>query len=130
MTGYLLDTHVLQWWSSEPSRLSPIAASSISSADELGVAAITWVELAWLAHRDRLRHALPVRSWLRGLSEQVRTLSITPEIADIAASLPRSFPADPADRLIYATAVEHGWKLVTRDERLRAYNGPGDLTVW
>jgi PIN domain nuclease of toxin-antitoxin system len=31
-----------------------------------------------------------------------------PSIADTAVSLPATFPADPADRLIYATAIESG----------------------
>jgi PIN domain nuclease of toxin-antitoxin system len=34
-------------------------------------------------------------------------------------SLPSSFPGDPADRLVYATAVEHGCLLVTKDHRQR-----------
>jgi hypothetical protein len=31
-------------------------------------------------------------------------IGITPAIAEMATSLPASFPRDPADRLIYATA--------------------------
>jgi PIN domain nuclease of toxin-antitoxin system len=54
---------------------------------------------------------------------------ITPEVAATAAALPDAFPRDPADRLIYATAVETGWRLVTRDERLRDYDR-GRVTVW
>jgi PIN domain nuclease of toxin-antitoxin system len=30
------------------------------------------------------------------------------------------FPGDPADRLIYATAIEHGSRIASADERLRA----------
>jgi PIN domain nuclease of toxin-antitoxin system len=40
----------------------------------------------------------------------------------------RPFPGDPADRLIYATAVEHGVKLVTKDQRLRMHNR--SVAVW
>lgn len=36
------------------------------------------------------------------------TLAITPAISDTAVTLSSSFPGDPADRLIYATAVERG----------------------
>ena len=35
-----------------------------------------------------------------------------------------------ADRLIYATAVEHGWQLVTKDNRLRRHRHPRSVTVW
>ncbi len=126
----LLDTHVLHWWSAEPGRLSTPAATALREADELAVAAISWFELAWLAHHERILVTIPVRSWLDGLGAQVRTVSITPAIADTAVALPSSFPGDPADRLIYATAVERGWRLVTKDARLRAHRAPRPVVLW
>jgi PIN domain nuclease of toxin-antitoxin system len=126
----LLDTHVIQWWSAEPQRLSRAAAEAVSNADELGVAAISWFELAWLAAHERILVNIPVRSWLQQLSGQVRTIGITPAVADTAVSLGGSFPGDPADRLIFATAVEHGWPLVTKDKRLRSYRHPRSVTIW
>lgn len=130
MTTVLLDTHVVQWWSAEPERLSNTAARTLSEADELAVAAITWFELAWLAAHERIQVTVPVRSWLEQLADDVRTLGVTPAIADTALSLPSSFPGDPADRLIYATAVEHGYQLVTKDRRLRKHRHPRQVTVW
>jgi PIN domain nuclease of toxin-antitoxin system len=130
MTTLLLDTHVVQWWSAEPARLSRPAARALSAADELAVAAISWFELAWLARRERIIVGVPVRSWLAELAARVRTVAITPAIADTAASLPVTFPGDPADRLIYATAVEHGWHLVTKDGRLRRHRHPRPITIW
>ena len=127
----LLDTHVLHWWSTDASdRISPAAKAAMENADELAVAAISWFELAWLAHHGRILVRIPVRSWLESLAQQVRTLGITSAIADTAVGLPSSFPGDPADRLIYATAVEHGMRLVTRDERLRAYPFPIEIALW
>lgn len=130
MTTILLDTHVIQWWSAEPKRLSRGAVEAVSTADELAVAAISWFELAWLAAHRRILVSIPVRSWLERLSAQLRTVGITAAIADSAVSLPGSFPGDPADRLIYATAVENGWRLVTKDHRLRKYRHPRSVTVW
>jgi len=126
----LLDTHVLHWWSAEPERLSQRAARAVSNAEELAVADITWYELAWLAIHDRIALSIPIGSWLEQLAATVRTVSITPAIATAAASLPESFPGDPADRLIYASAVEHGWTLVTKDRRLRDHPHPRRLAVW
>ncbi|MGH9920781.1 MAG: PIN domain-containing protein, partial [Nitrososphaerales archaeon] len=37
---------------------------------------------------------------------------------------------DPADRIIYATAVENGWQLVTKDDRLRDHRHPRQITLW
>lgn len=130
MTTVLLDTHVLHWWAAEPDKLSQAAAAVVESADAIAVAAISWYELAWLARHDRIRLTIPVRSWLDELSAHVLTIGVTPAIADIAVTLPESFPGDPADRLIYATAVEHGWQLVTKDRRLRDHRHPRKVAVW
>lgn len=130
MTTVLLDTHVLHWWSAEPERLSKDAMTALEGADQLAVAAISWFELAWLATHERIVVTMPIRSWLDRLAEEVHTVGITPAIADTATSLPSSFPGDPADRLIYATAVEHGWELVTKDRRLRQHRHPRPLTIW
>ena len=130
MTTVLLDSHVLHWWSSEPERLSRAAAEAVTRADELAVASISWFELAWLAHRERIVVAVPIGSWLQGLAEQVRTIGTTPAVAATAVSLPASFPGDPADRLIYATAIEQGWSLITKDERLRRHKQPRKITIW
>jgi PIN domain nuclease of toxin-antitoxin system len=125
----LLDSHVVHWWSAEPGRLSHAAAQAIDQADELAVASISWFELAWLATHGRISLTIPVHAWLDGLSGQVRTVGTTPSIAIAAVSLPSSFPGDPADRLIYATAVEGGWSLVTKDERLRGHRSPRPITI-
>jgi PIN domain nuclease of toxin-antitoxin system len=126
----LLDTHVVQWWSAEPERLSRAATEALAEADQLAVSAISWFELAWLAAHERIIVTIPVRSWLEQLADGLRTLGVTPAIAATAVSLPSSFPGDPADRLVYATAVEHGCLLVTKDHRLRRHRHPRPVTVW
>ena len=126
----LLDTHVIHWWSAEPARLSARARGALQNADELAVADISWFELAWLAERGRIAVRTPISSWLHQLTGYVRSVGISVAIAATAVSLPDTFPGDPADRLIYATAIEHGWRLVTKDNRLRKHPHPRPLTVW
>jgi PIN domain nuclease of toxin-antitoxin system len=130
MKTVLLDTHVLHWWASEPDRLSAPATRAIESAEELAVSAITWYELGWLARHDRISVAIPLRSWLLELAVGLRTVPITPPIAATAVELPDSFPGDPADRMIYATAVERGWELVTKDRRLHNHRHPRPVAIW
>lgn len=130
MNTVLLDSHVLHWWSAEPEKLSRTATRTIEAADELAVASISWFELAWLAEHERIVLAVPVRSWLDDLATDVRSVGTTPAIAATAVALPSTFPGDPADRLIYATAIEHGWELVTKDLRLRRHRHPRPLAVW
>ncbi len=130
MTTVLVDTHVLHWWTAEPERLSLPAARAIAAADEVGVSDITWWELAQLEARSRVIVPASVSAWLAGLASVVRTVPISPAVAVVAARLPTTFPGDPADRLIYATAIEHGWRLVTKDAQMRAHPNPRGLTVW
>lgn len=130
MAALLLDTHVVHWWSAEPKRVSSPARKALEEADELVVAAISWYELAWLVRHERITVTVPIRSWLQGLAAQLRTIGVTPVIADTAVALPSSFPGDPADRLIYATAIEHGLDLVTKDREIRDHDGPRSLVVW
>ena len=130
MTTVLLDTHVVQWWSAEPERLSDTATKTLAEADQLAVAAISWFELAWLAAHERIIVTIPIRSWLEQLADGLQTLGLTPAIAATAMALPSSFSGDPADRLVYATAVEHGCLLVTKDGRLRRHRYPRPVTVW
>ena len=129
-SAVLLDTHVVLWWSTEPDRVSKSARSTLEGADQLAVAAISWVELAWMARSERVVVSVPVRKWLDRLAAQVRTIAITPAVADTAIALPSSFPRDPADRLICATAMEHDLPLVTKDRALRESGLPGLRIVW
>jgi len=130
LTTLLLDTHVLHWLNAEPERLSQAASEAIDSADELAVASMTWLELAWLATHERIITRKPMQAWLDGMAADVRSVPITPAIAATAVSLPSSFPADPADRVIFATAVEHGWQIVTKDQRMRRYPQTRPMTIW
>ena len=130
MTTVVLDSHVIHWWSAEPERISADAARAIGEADELAVADISWFELAWLARHERIVDAIPVAAWLQQLAAQTRTIPVSPAIAATAVGLPSSFPGDPADRLIYATAVENGWPLITKDRRLRDHRHPQPVALW
>jgi PIN domain nuclease of toxin-antitoxin system len=130
MSAVLLDTHAVHWWSAEPDRIGKAARRALKTADELLISAASWYELAWLAEQRRIAIAIPIRSWLEDLGAQLRTLGVTPAIADSAVGLPSSFPRDPTDRLIYATAIEHGVKLVTKDRAITARDGDRSLVVW
>lgn len=130
MRTLLLDSHVLHWLADHPERLSAAAATAIERADELAVASPTWFELAWLRTRGRIQGTVPLRAWLDQLAQGVRTLPLGPGVATRAAELPASFPADPADRIIFSTAIELGLPLVTRDRRMHEHARGAPRLIW
>lgn len=126
----LLDTHTVLWVVDDRDELSATARKLVSEADRLAVADITWYELAWLLDTGRIAVSMESERWLRRVAEQHVTLPVSWSIAHRAATLSRhgTFPKDPADRLIYATAVEHRLSLVTKDHALRDFDG--DVCRW
>ncbi len=126
----LLDTHALLWLDAEPERLSRVATEAVNEAAELAVASVTWYELARLAEKGRVLTSAPIRTWLADLSREIHSVGVTPGIAATAVALHPSFPGDPIDRIIYATAIEHGWQLVTKDRQMHDYPQPRPVTIW
>lgn len=118
----LLDTHIVIWLAFEPVKLSKRAKEAIRAARLQGgltIAAITLVELAWLAEKGRVETTLSVESFVRLCASKMTVLPITPEIAARAVSLPGSYPKNPQDRLIGATALLEGIELVTHDKLIK-----------
>ena len=54
------------------------------------------------------------------LSQKIRFVPVDNEITRISVQLPKSVPEDPANRLIVATAISLGGKLISKDAKLRA----------
>jgi PIN domain nuclease of toxin-antitoxin system len=120
----LLDTQAAVWLVTRPQRLSRRAAAAIRRAqagEGLAVASITLMELAQMLARGDVRAAGTPRRWLGDFVEKaaIATRDVTVEIATVAAYLPPSFPSDPFDRLVAATAIVERMPLITADTRIQ-----------
>lgn len=127
----LLDTHVLIWLTQDQDQLSEPATQAIIAHRERGalyIADISLNEIAFLVTRHRLTVDRPLAVYLRFVESMVTVLPITAAIADRASTFRTTYPKDPADRLIGATAVIHGLSLITKDKSIRASKEV--TTVW
>ena len=124
----LLDTHVILWLRTGSERLGSIALKEINQAwhlGELAVCSISFWEIAMLKRKRRIELSANLEHWYRAQIEQgVIEIPINGPICLRAASLV-NFHADPADRLIVATALE-GHRLITADERILDWDGELD----
>jgi PIN domain nuclease of toxin-antitoxin system len=122
----VLDTHCLVWMDQAVERMG---ASARQLADEaiarsgLAVSAISFWEVALLARKGRLRLEQPLGVWRRDLlGRGVIELPLAGPSCIAAAEL-ENFHADPADRLIVASAQEIGAILLTADEKILDWPG-------
>lgn len=129
----VLDTHVLVWWVSDVERLSIRAKRAIDqglSDSPSTVSTISIFEIATAVRRGRLELDASLEQWLADL-RMLPELRFEPPgvaIASLAGSLEEGVPGDPADRIIVATALTLGAKLVSADRRLRTT--PRLSVVW
>ena len=87
---------------------------------ELMISDISIWEIAMLVARKRLEIEETVSSFIN-LYLQYRTITVQPissEIAELSVSFGREINSDPADRIIAATTILTGAKLVTADDNL------------
>lgn len=85
-----------------------------------------------LSAKGRLNLDMPTQSWIEQLLSHlaIRLLALNdPAIAVECNELPSTFHADPADRLLVATARVGGYKLVTRDQKILDYGKAGHVKV-
>jgi PIN domain nuclease of toxin-antitoxin system len=119
----LVDTHVVVWLVLDAERVSAKARSAISearkSANGLAISGISLLELATLASKGRIQLNTSLESFLQEIESRFIVLPISGRVCARAIALPATYPKDPADRIIGATALVEGLSLVTADREIR-----------
>ena len=128
----LVDTHVVVWLALQPERISKKARTAIEDARRtgqgIGISDICLLEISILERKARIRLDSSLETFLLEIEARFIILPITGRICVRAVLLPASYPNDPADRIIGATALVEGVPLVTADEGIRRSNAL--RTIW
>lgn len=120
----LLDTHVCIWSAEgDDRRLGPRTRRLLrhaESRDAVRISPVTLFELTALHTQGRLRLSRTLEQWVNDyLSVSgVRIAELSPAIAVDGGAIPRAALADPIDRLLVATARQHGATFLTCDEQI------------
>lgn len=122
----LLDTHV---WLVLVSGDTVLSRQFIKAADQaalrsrLFISAISVWEIGMLAEKKRIVLDKDPLDWVEMALQQFgfSFIPLTPRIAIESTRLPEQMHADPADRILIATAREQNAVLVTYDAKLLGY---------
>jgi PIN domain nuclease of toxin-antitoxin system len=129
----IADTHAIIWYLLNDPQLSNRSRQFFEDAagtgDQVGVSAISLVELVYLEEKNRVTSG--ILNLLFGALEQPDPLlvefvvdrAITRKVREI----PRFEVPDMPDRVISATALLHDVPVITRDQRIAASSVP---TIW
>ena len=122
----LMDTHVLVWLDEANSKLGQVAKKSIDDAllaGSLGVAAVSFLEIAMLVRKGRISIGLELDVWRKELLQKgLHEVPMSGGTAIRAGQL-KNMHGDPADRMIVATALEKSATLVTADRKILDWQG-------
>lgn len=119
----LVDTHVVVWLALDQTQLSKKARGAIIDArqhgDGLAVCDITLLELTTLFNKKRFQLRTSVETFLSEIEMRFAVLPISARACVRALGFPATYPKDPADRIIAATALVEGLPLLTADREIR-----------
>jgi PIN domain nuclease of toxin-antitoxin system len=119
----LLDTHIVLWLTLESRALTRKSTELLAEArrqeETVAIASITLIETARLIAHGRIVIKISLDAYMAELEARFTVLPITAAVAAATTRLPPSYPRDPADRIIAATALVHGATLITADLHIR-----------
>jgi PIN domain nuclease of toxin-antitoxin system len=128
----ILDTHVVIWLAFDQDQLSGKAKTEINNARRnatgLAISDITLLELATTASKKRIHLNISIESFLLEVESRFVVLPMNSRVCARAIALPPSYPKDPADRIIGATALVEGLSLLTADRQIR--RSKAVRTIW
>lgn len=126
MSSIVVDTHILIWMLTNPSRLSADAQIAIKEAEDssskIYLSSISLVELRYLIEKSRFAetiYSFTVAS-IKDVDVPLTLSELSLEIANSLELIPKAIVPDMPDRIIAATALSLGLPLVFADHKIQA----------
>ena len=133
MATLLLDTCAVLWIANgeEISENCRQAVDEAAQANTILISPITAWEIGTLVRKGRIALSMAPEVWFDAALALpgIRLAPMPPRTLIASAFLPGTPPADPADRIIAATARHEDLILVTRDRKLLSYGEEGHVRV-
>lgn len=120
----ILDTCAIIWAVADEKRIPRVCADVLTAPEtRIYISPISAAEIACACDRGRLVLDRHLKRWLHHFLDLNgwETLPIDLDIMEEAYSLPGKFHADPADRIIVATARRRELVVVTGDTKILSY---------
>lgn len=125
------DTHAIVWALLGDARLSPAAraAMTVSAGDQVGISAISLVEIMYLEEKRRLPAGVlsRVTAELATPGSAIAEVPVSAAVVKAMTAVPRADVPDMPDRIIAGTAVHLGVPVISRDAKIRASSV---ATIW
>lgn len=119
----LIDTHILIWWSGEPTRLSPWVYNFLidpKNKPVLSLVSIWEMQIKTSLGKLSLKTSLPELVNEEIKRNRIDLLSIQLSHIYALKDLPLHH-RDPFDRLLIAQSLQEGWDIISIDEKFDAY---------
>lgn len=129
MSRYILDTHTLIWWWTEPAPLGPRARKLLT--ENQGEWFVSPASVWEIANKQRLGKLTQIEDFAGSYPQLMRDngfrgLAIDDKHAMLAGSMPGNH-RDPFDRMIAAQALVEGMTVITRDPEIAGF---GCQVLW
>lgn len=124
-TSLILDSHAFIWYVLASPRLSETARQIMDDATHpdipLVISAATLVELVYLVEKGTFMqtHLEAFHEIIDATGSGFEVAPIDNAVARAVSRIPRAAVTDPFDRIIAATALVRGGRLVTYDRKIR-----------
>ncbi len=119
----LVDTHYLIWDMMGHRNFTPDVEKLITdNPNHVYISSMSFWELGMLVSKKKISINTSVETFINDIIRyrNYKVLDLTPRMSDVIAEYKSDINADPADRVIVATAVVYNAMLLTADRNLRS----------